>query len=390
MILARLSDAHTLGTFSLALAIAAPIFMATNMRLRFVQAADFSRRWDFSDFLKVRVTTSVIGLVSCLALCLLIPGDSGITLVLVAVGLFKAVEAVQDICIGACQQHLVMRLAALLTVVSGVFVVVVFSATFWRFQSIVLAAFALALVRLTSLLLLDVPVAAKVAGGSGSEGSRTGGGDGWRAIVAAAWPLGIVAALDSLNAGVPRYFLASWHGNAELGVYTAMNHVAFAGFVLVNAFGQSLSPTLARQFGIGDRSGCKELAMRLLSFALMVGGVGIAGVLLFGDWIIGVLYGEGFDVSILDFALVMGAGALSYISLSAIFVLSSAQKIGVQALVYGANFLTVVLLSAILVPRLSIAGAAVAIAVSHLVQALVSLAVISHQLAKAAEERVVE
>lgn len=384
VVLARLSDARTLGAFSLALAIAAPVFMATNMRLRFVQSADFSCRWAFADFLKIRIGASGIGILASLLFCLAVFGNGEMLLLLAAVGLFKAVEAVQDICIGAFQKRSQMRLAAVSTLASGVLVVVAFSVTFWNSHSLVLAAFALALVRMGALLLLDVPMASRVSRDGSGAGSGAGGNastrDGWRSIVANAWPLGIVAALDSLNAGVPRYFLASSHGNAELGSYAAMSHVAFAGFVLVNAFGQSMAPALASRFGIGDRPGYKALATRLLGLALMIGLVGVLGVLAAGDWLIRILYGDGFDVSVRDFAFVMAAGAMSYVSLAIVYMLSSAQRMGVQAWVYGTNFAIVTLLSWILVPHMSIAGAALALVVAHIAQALLSVAVITRLL----------
>ena len=386
IVLARLSDAHTLGTFSLALAIVAPVFMATNMRLRFVQSADFSGRWRFADFLKVRIGGSSIGLVACLVLSLFFLRSREVVFVLMGVGLYKAVESIQDICIGVCQRHSKMRQAAILTLVSGVLVIATFSVAFWKSRSVVFAAFALALVRVATLVLLDVPTAVKVGGSKKAECPPKKPLDdapkGWRTLVTVAWPLGVVAALDSLNAGVPRYFLASLHGNSELGNYAAMTHLAFAGFVVVNAFGQSMSPTLADRFGSGDYSGYKAMVSRLFGFALVVGAIGVVGVLLVGDWVIRILYGGGFDVSTRDFALVMAAGAMSYVCLAAVFVLSSAQKLGIQAWLYGTNLVSVALLSVLFVPRFSIAGAALASVAAHFVQLLISMFVISRALSQ--------
>ncbi len=60
-----------------------------------------------------------------------------------------------------------------------------------------------------------------------------------------ALPLGITMLMISLNANIPRYFVAHDSGEHALGLLAAMAAVATAGTYVTSALGQSASPRLA-------------------------------------------------------------------------------------------------------------------------------------------------
>src|SRR5690349_6038498 len=59
-ILARQGSPATLGEYTLALALSAPIFMCLNMRLRFLQATDTSGQFGFVHYATVRAASSCL------------------------------------------------------------------------------------------------------------------------------------------------------------------------------------------------------------------------------------------------------------------------------------------------------------------------------------------
>src|ERR1700674_1440657 len=60
--LAKLGNASIVGQYALALAIAAPVFMLTNLQLRAVQATDARNEYDFADYFTLRCLCTFVGL----------------------------------------------------------------------------------------------------------------------------------------------------------------------------------------------------------------------------------------------------------------------------------------------------------------------------------------
>ncbi len=56
----------------------------------------------------------------------------------------------------------------------------------------------------------------------------------------------------SFNFNIPRYFIAYYLGEAELGIFTAVSYIVHAGSLVMVALGQAVSPRLAKYFHIGS------------------------------------------------------------------------------------------------------------------------------------------
>src|SRR5262249_58494076 len=82
-----------------------------------------------------------------------------------------------------------------------------------------------------------------------------------------AFPLGVVMALISLTSNIPRYFIETYFGIRELGIFAALLYVTTAGMTLISAIGNSLTPRLARMSGSGDRHGFGRLVVAFVAVA---------------------------------------------------------------------------------------------------------------------------
>ncbi len=71
-VLAKAGNASIVGQFALALAIAAPVFMFTNLALRGVQVSDSRKEYEFGDYFTVRFVTTLGGLLVIATLVLLL------------------------------------------------------------------------------------------------------------------------------------------------------------------------------------------------------------------------------------------------------------------------------------------------------------------------------
>jgi len=102
--LAKLGNASIVGQYALALAIAAPVFMLTNLQLRAVQATDARHEYRFADYFTLRIVATLLGI-------LVIVGIAGITrydlptkTLIVLVACAKAVETISDVIAGHLQK----------------------------------------------------------------------------------------------------------------------------------------------------------------------------------------------------------------------------------------------------------------------------------------------
>lgn len=385
VVLARLSTPEVVGEYSLALALSGPIFMATNMRLRFLQATDVARRFSFAGYARVRLFSIAVAIAGVVSAALAWVKPPALIPLIALVAIFKGAEAAQDVVLGRFQQLERMDLAAVSTLVSGVLTVLGLAVVFAATGSLLIAVAGLIGLRIIQLVLFDFPRARYTTASTttvpcdaseGDRGAKRRPKSEVLGIAALAWPLGIAACIDSLNVNVPRYYIAAFDSHAELGIFSAMAYISFAGFVLVNAIGQSWVTALARSLRDGDLRKFWQQGIQLLGVAALVGATGIVVAILAGPEVLRLIYGAAYAESSDVFVSIMIAGAFSYLALAFVFVLTALGHHQVQILLYLCNLAVTTLACSLWVPRLGIAGAALALVVAGTLQVVVSIFVV--------------
>lgn len=376
VLIARYAGATALGQYALATALAAPIFMCLNMRLRFVQAADVNSRFSRSTFVGFRVGSSALAAVLVVGTAS-VHADAYETLsVPFAVAVAKAVEAMQDIFYGALQAQERMRAVALSQSMTAFMTLGACWLALSASGDIALACWAMAGVRTLLMIAVDVPSFRGVAGADRVDTLRSHGRasllQDCRALLVLAWPLGIVAFLDSATANVPRYLLSSHDSIEAVGVFAAMSYFAFAGFLIVNSVGQSHAPRLARLASHGHDAEFSRGLRRIVYIAASIGVLGTTVAWLRGDWILAATYGHAVAAGGPAFPLVMAAGGLNYIALVMVHGLSARGLLRYQMPLYAAGFIACLVAGAMLIPDLGLVGAGWAALVAGVLQVAVA------------------
>ena len=101
--LAKLGNAFMVGQFSLALAIATPVLMFSNLHLRAVQATDARRLSSFAEYLQLRAAMTLAGLAVIAGITWFGHYEQHTAMVILAVALAKAIETLSDIHYGLFQ-----------------------------------------------------------------------------------------------------------------------------------------------------------------------------------------------------------------------------------------------------------------------------------------------
>jgi O-antigen/teichoic acid export membrane protein len=256
------------------------------------------------------------------------------------------------------------------TAARGAASVLALGVVLWLTHNLLAAVAAQAAGRLAVLLAYDWPV------GSAGESMATSGARIQVGIVAVALPLGIVLMLLSLAQSLPRYAIESHLGTAALGAFAAPASLMAVGGTVLNALGQAATPRLARYFSQGDAPRFRRLAWQLVGVSGLLGAAGVGVALVMGRFALGLLYGPSYAAYASLLVWLMASALIGYIGGALGYVITSARAFTAQAPLFAAVAASAGIVSWLLVPRLGLEGAAVALGAQSLVQAGGSLLIL--------------
>jgi O-antigen/teichoic acid export membrane protein len=394
VVLAKLGTPQLVGEFALALAITAPIVLGAGLSLRSVQATDAASEYPFGDYLLVRLLTmAAAGAVFFGIVWFSGYGWHTATIILV-VGLAKVFESISDIFYGLLQQRERMDRIALSMMIKGPLSLVALGAAIYLTGDLLLGVCGLAATWLLILIVYDARTGASVLNvASNSEHTPAKSGSAlarqlqlsWRprALVALsllALPVGIVIALISLNTNIPRYFIEHDLGAWDLGIFAAVAYPLAAGTTVVNALGQSAAPRLARHHADRDYRAFASLMGKLLGLGLAIGMGGIVLIWLAGRQILLLLYQPEYANRTDAFLWLGVAAVIGYVASLLGYAMTAARYFRAQLPVFLIVTLVTAVGCAVLVPRYQLLGAAIAMILAAICQAVGSAAVIAHAL----------
>jgi len=367
-ILAKVGNATIVGQFALGLAISAPVFMFTNLHLRGVQATDARSDFDFADYFTLRVLASLAGALTVAIVAWSLNYDVATRTVILLLGVSKAIESLGDAVAGLLQKVERIRQVAISLVLRGALSVAAFGITFIALRSLVAAVCALVLSWSAVFLGYDLWRGFAVLG-KGDHFFRFRPARLRRLFVLSA-PLGVVMTLFSLNANIPRYLLAKYLGEAELGIFASLAYMLVALYLVVNALGESATARLARMFALCDIHGFQRLIGKLVWMGVAILALGTMVSALLGRPLLTLLYRPEYADSLSVFVVMMMGGGVTAIGYFLGYGINAARCFRMQVPVIALSTLTTAALTMVLAPRLGLMGAALALLSAALVHVL--------------------
>ncbi|MGB2569151.1 lipopolysaccharide biosynthesis protein [Micromonospora citrea] len=388
VLLSRLGTPEMVGQYALGLSVSAPIILLAGFALRTVQVTDTGHLFSFNDYLRLRMSGMVVALVLIGVLAALVGEAHGVIVLLV--GVAKALDAVGDIYWGLFQRHERMRPIAISMMCNGL----------------------ITIVAVVSLLMLTGSIKWAVVGSV--VGSLVGsiGYCAWAAkpLGAAAWtagvahdvppsdplvalrritrlaviaaPLGIASGLVSLSVNLPRYFVEHVAGAAALGIFAALANVVLVANILFAALYQVLLPRLTWLSAAGDLSAFTTLTLKLVLGTLSCGAVAVAAVAAIGPVTVRVVYGSSYDGQTTVLILLTVAAVLSGVVFFLNGALSALRRFGNQLI---ASLIMVAVAAVggyLLVPRFGLIGGAWSVVITVGGDSLLKALLLKRALAK--------
>jgi len=338
--IAKLGTPAMVGQFALGLALSTPVFMLTSLQLRVVLATDAHDEFRLGHYLAPRLLGTAAGLILIASFVALSHFRRDTAVVVLLVGVAKAVETLSDIIYGFWQKHERFDRIAIALSGRGIGSVAAMATVLYFTRSIAFATAAMALCWFVWLATYERKGAKNLlVSVSPQEFLRAE----WdmvkcRRLVVLSLPLGIVMLLLSLNANIPRYFVEHYWGESALGYFAAMAYAFVAGNTVMAAMGQSATPRLARYFD-SDRRAFVQLLKSIVLLAYRADYAQYATV----------------------FTWLMAAAAIAYVASMLGYGVTAARVFRAQVPLFLAATVVTALACWLLIPRLGLTGGAYAI-----------------------------
>lgn len=386
VVLAKLGSPEMVGQFTLGLAVTAPVLMFTNLQLRVIQATDAKHQYAFGDYLGLRLVSTALALLVIAGITTGYRWETSV--VILIVGVAKALESISDVFYGLFQQHELMERIAVSMMIKGPLSLLLLGIGVYLTGSVawgvvgLAVAWALVLVgydmRSGALILNILP---NLQGIPVNQTKQPGArGQLQLGLVWLALPLGLVMMLISLNTNIPRYFIERHLGERELGVFAAMAYLMVVGSMVVNALGESASPRLAKYYAAGNSTAFRTLLLKLLGIGVLLGGAGTLVALVAGQEILTLVYRPEYAEHADLLVWLMVAAGIGYVSSFLGYGMTAARYFRIQMPVCALVTSTSAVACFWLIPLMGLLGAAIALIMAAIVQASISLAVIFQAL----------
>jgi O-antigen/teichoic acid export membrane protein len=300
--------------------------------------------------------------------------------------LSKVADAGSDALYGLFMQSERLDYMGFSLVLRGLLAIAGVAALFRVSHSAPLALAGLAVAWGAALVLFDTPMARSLLRQRGQSAHASGmSGETLRPVLdqrqlwPLCWeaaPLGIVAFLLAVQIQAPRYVVAGLLHARELGLFSAAAYLTFTGTVLVNALCAPASVRLAQNHVAGMYSSFRQLMVKLVLFA---GVLGIAAILVSacaGARILTLLYTSEYAGMAGILVMLCAAGALSCVGSALGYGMTALRRYRIQVPIFLAVVLITLLSCYLLTVRWGLMGTAVGILAGNLAQVLMSATVV--------------
>lgn len=370
VVLARMGSEDAVGLCALALALTAPIIIASQLQLRSVQATDALRQFAFGHYLTLRIVMTTLALAVIAAAGAFSGYDARIVTVILGIGGAKAADAIGDVFLGRWQQDERMDAVAITFIASGLLTLGATALSMALTGSVAVVALAWAACSCVNLAWV-VERSRRVYHLRWADAVVQDRAELVR-LARLALPLGIVMMLVSVNANIPRYLVEHYLGLSKLGVFATIAYLGVAGGAVFNAVGQAVSPRLSRAYAAGGGAPADVLLVRLFVLALLLGTGGIVVAFAAGPVLLAEIYGDAYAHAAPLLAAIMIATTLSYFASALGYALTAAREFALQAPLFVAVTAVTAGAGIVLIPQLGMVGAAWAMGVGSAFQVTAS------------------
>lgn len=186
-------------------------------------------------------------------------------------------------------------------------------------------------------------------------------------VIRKSWSLFLYKGGQSAQGSISSTILGSFSGAVALGAFVPAEKLMRAASGLSAPVLTALFPH-AVEHHKNQHSGSKKLTLKFLTIFMLLGSIAALFAIIFGDWLVFIIFGQGFNrvtpiLNLLIWALPfrIGSGVLAILW----FIPKGKEKI--SSIVMAINLLIILLLAIVLIPFLSGLGMALSVLISEII-----------------------
>lgn len=380
-LLSRFTTTQEVGHFALAMAIVVPFHLFADRTIRTLQATNDRLAASIGDLLSFR------WLLACTATAILMVGtacwqlDLHLLITLALVSGHRTVEGFAQVLYGPLHRASQLRsigVSLVLRATVTIFAAIIALATGGHLHE----ALAAALVGQAAVIsLFDIRVSRQihfVDGRSPELGSSHARPltihvrrIPWRPLLASSLPLAMTTFLVAASAGIPRLVLCEFAGEDRVAALTMAGFLSFPASVAAASVMQAALPRMSRwRRDAADRS--HRLLLHLLVTCGVLGILNFLTVCIAGSWLNTRLFGPQYEVEWITIAWLTAATSVGFLSAVPATFLTAQKHYRIAAASCLLTFGVCLVASLLLIPKMTLLGAAVATWITNLTHGIVA------------------
>jgi O-antigen/teichoic acid export membrane protein len=382
VVLTKVGTSEMVGTFTFAFAVTAPLFMFFNLQLRVVQATDARTQFTFNDYLGLRLVSTTMALAILVFIAGMLSDERSI--VVLIIGIAKAIESMSDVCYGYMQQHERMDFIAFSLMGRGALSLILVGVGIMTSGTVIGAVSGLAVAWIVMLLGYDLRVMrqfTKMFADLGFQNLEPA----WqwqtqKKLIGLTLPLGFVMLLISLSTNIPRYFIEHFLSPRELGIFAAIAYLTSIGSIIQGALAQAASPQLAKFYASDNRRSLVSLLLKLIGLSCIFGLASIILSKTIGQDILRLVYKPEYAKHTNLLILLMIAASLNYISSFLGTAITSVRYFRSQVPMICTTLLIMVIGCFYLIPIWGVEGVPATMIIAEIIQIIMFTSVLNYAL----------
>ncbi|MBR0571630.1 hypothetical protein KB205_13420 [Microvirga sp. STS03] len=374
-LIAKFCQPFELGSYTIALAISAPVLLFTGLQLRAIQVTDNNGEWQFGHYLGLRVITSVLGIATIIALSLFLDWENKMLLYLISI--LKILEGISEI-FNTKQQALErMEEVAKSYILKGVGTTFALYTGVFLLKDINIGLFIAVVLNVLIIYLYDYRSCSSLL--TEDKVLRFE----WRLLkqlAVKAFPLGLVVLIISLNGNFSKYIIEFKLGTEKQGIYSTLSYVIVLGTFISYAVGQAFIPRLSNFYAIGDLKSFVGLVKKFVGFNWLVGVILYLSFIVLGESFLLIFFSKEialhykiFNLIMLSSVFILPASALGY-------SITAMRLFKVQPYINVCVFATNVLLCFLLIDKYELQGIVMATITATFLQIILTSFIIFRTL----------
>ncbi len=361
IIIIKIGTPIEVGKYNYALALCAPIFILSSLKIRSIQITNNKFRYnDYNNLSFITNFTMLFVLVFIVSIFY----DKENLYTIFFVAFIKVIDNLREVVYGRFHRDENLEFISKSTVYNNAACLLLFGILYILTHSLNISLFGMLLGNLLAYIFYDVrnllknyPIKLKF----------TFKKELFTKLFLMALPLSFSSSIGSFNISMPRFFLMHFNGEYFLGIFSAIAYILVIANLFASSISQVFLPRLSKLYREEKFVELNVYARRLIKIGFMIGFIFVFFSIVFGKELLLIVFGT--EYSSYSAVLIILSIGLMFL-LSGVFVGTVLTSLGNYSVHYKISIVTLLsstILSILLIPRYSIYGAGLTVTLSQFV-----------------------